>query len=107
MELFKKILSMSWNRYVLVAIIFLILIFVFGPSNLFVQWELSKKLKEVEAEKQFYLDEIVKNQKASEELMTNDDNLERYAREKYWMKRDSEDVFLIIRRDKAAKTTKK
>jgi len=107
MELLKKILGISWNRYFLVALLFFIWIFVFGPSRLTVQWDLSDKVEEVEAEKQFYLDEIAKNHKASEELMTNDDNLERYARERYWMKRDNEDVYLVIREDGESKTKKK
>ncbi len=100
MKTLGKILEVSVNRYVITFVVFALWIFVFGPSRLTIQWDLSNKLEKVQAEKQFYLDEIAKNVKASEELLTNDDNLERYAREKYWMKRDNEDVYLVIRKDK-------
>ena len=99
MKTLGKILEVSVNRYVITFVVFALWIFVFGPSRLTIQWDLSNKLEKVQAEKQFYLDEIAKNVKASEELLTNDDNLERYAREKYWMKRDNEDVYLVIRKD--------
>jgi cell division protein FtsB len=98
MKTLGKILEVSVNRYVITFVIFALWIFVFGPSRLTIQWDLSNKLEKVQSEKQFYLDEIAKNVKASEELLTNDDNLERYAREKYWMKRDNEDVYLVIRK---------
>ena len=98
MKTLGKILEVSVNRYVITFVIFALWIFVFGPSRMTIQWDLSSKLEKVQAEKQFYLDEIAKNVKASEELLTNDDNLERYAREKYWMKRDNEDVYLVIRK---------
>lgn len=107
MKFLGKLLGMSWNKYFITSVIFFLWIFVFGPSRLTIQWDLSKKLELVEAEKQFYLDEIAKNQKSSEDLMTNDDNLERFAREKYWMKRDNEDVYLVIRKDNKTKTKKK
>jgi cell division protein FtsB len=100
MKTLGKILEVSVNRYVITFVIFALWIFVFGPSRLTIQWDLSNKLEKVQSEKQFYLDEIAKNVKASEELLTNDDNLERYAREKYWMKRDNEDVYLVIRKGK-------
>ena len=59
---------------------------------------LRNDLQKLQAEKQFYLDEIRKDKAAVEVLMTDERNLERFAREKYLMKRDNEDVYLIIRR---------
>ncbi len=72
-----------------------------------VQHRLEKKFEEVESEKKFYLEEIEKNQKISQDLMTNMDNLERFAREKYWMKRDNEDVYLVIIEGASNQTKKK
>jgi len=85
----------------------MVLIFGFGPSNLMVQHRLNKELEKVETEKKFYLEEIEKNRNISKVLMTNQDNLERFAREHYWMKRDNEDVYLVIREDGEIRTMKK
>ena len=104
MELIKKTLSFFWNRYVIAFSIFVVFVLILGPNNLRTQYRLSKVEADIRAERQFYLNEIEKNQKASEELMTNIDNLERFAREKYWMKRDNEDVYLIIRASDSKKS---
>ena len=107
MVLVKKIISILTNRYVLTSIVFMVLIFGFGPNNLMVQHRLNNKLEKVETEKKFYLKEIEKDRNISKVLMTNKDNLERFAREHYWMKRDNEDVYLVIREDGETKTKKK
>jgi len=107
MDLFKKTLGFLWNRYVIAFLVFVLFVLILGPNNLRTQYRLSKVEEDIRNERQFYLDEIEKNRKISEELMTNLDNLERFAREKYWMKRDNEDVYLIIRREEGdSKKTK-
>lgn len=53
-------------------------------------------LNDVKEEKQFYLEEIKKDSIAIMELTTDKENLEKFAREKYLMKKDDEDIFLII-----------
>ena len=107
MKFVTGLVSFILNRYIIATGAFILLVLVFGPSNLSTQWELSKKVDKVETEKQFYLNEIEKNRKASKELMTNMDNLERFAREKYWMKRENEDVYLVIRSGGTIQTKKK
>jgi cell division protein FtsB len=107
MKFNKNTLGFLYNRYVIVGAILGSMIFLFGPNNIKVQHRLNKKLEKVEAEKQFYLREIEKNRKISNDLLTNEDNLERFAREQYWMKRDNEDVFLVIREGAETKTRKK
>ncbi|MEP7171776.1 MAG: septum formation initiator family protein, partial [Bacteroidota bacterium] len=47
-------------------------------------------------DKQFYLDEIKDNKEKLNELMSSPANLEKFAREKYYMKKDNEDVFVIV-----------
>jgi len=104
MKFDKKKLTFLYNPYILVGVIMGSMIFLFGTNNLRVQHRLNQKLEKLENEKQFYLREIEKNKKISHDLMTNEDNLERFAREKYWMKRDNEDVFIVIRDSSVFKT---
>jgi cell division protein FtsB len=55
---------------------------------------LNKQLEELEDNKKYYQDEIRKDQE-NIKLLKNPDQIEKYAREKYYMKRDSEDVYII------------
>ena len=76
---------------------FVVYISFFDSNNLLRQKDLLQELKKVEKERQYYLQEIKENQTTTNELLNNIDLLEKYAREKYLMKRDDEDIFLIIR----------
>lgn len=55
---------------------------------------LNKQLDELEDNKKYYQDEIKKDEE-NIKLLKNPDQIEKYAREKYYMKRDSEDVYII------------
>ncbi|HRN98314.1 MAG TPA: septum formation initiator family protein, partial [Flavobacterium sp.] len=56
--------------------------------------ELDSQIDELEDNKQYYKDEIKKDSQ-SIRLLKNPDHVERYAREKYYMKKDSEDIYII------------
>jgi cell division protein FtsB len=55
---------------------------------------LNKQLDELEDNKKYYQDEIRKDSENIKQLK-NPDQIEKYAREKYYMKRDSEDIYII------------
>ena len=55
---------------------------------------LDKEVNELEDNKQYYQDEIKRDQQAIK-LLKNPDQVEKYAREKYYMKKDSEDIYII------------
>lgn len=56
--------------------------------------DLNKQIDELEANKKYYQDEIKKDNQNIKKLQ-NLDHVEHYAREKYYMKRDSEDIYII------------
>ncbi len=60
---------------------------------------MSKKLSEKEEEKEFYLQKISEVKKDREELLSNQELLEKYAREKYLMKKPAEDLFIIVKQE--------
>lgn len=70
----------------------------FDKNDVFTQYELIEKCYKLEKEKQYYLTEIEENRKNLEELKTNKKSLETFAREKYLMKKDNEDVFVFVTR---------
>ena len=54
----------------------------------------------MEQERQYYEDQIKENEKELQELLTNKETLEKFAREKYLMKKDNEEIFVILKEEK-------
>ena len=95
-----KLLSLLKNKYFLSTTAFLVWMLFFDRNDLLSQYEYRSQLQKLEQEKQFYTQEIAKVQKDLDELTTNKDKLEKFAREHYLMKRDNEDVFVIIEEER-------
>lgn len=73
---------------------------IFIDSNdLISRYQMGAKLNALENEKAYYEEKIVEVEKDRTELMTNKELLEKFAREKYLMKKESEDVFIIQIKD--------
>jgi cell division protein DivIC len=69
---------------------------VFLDSNdLISRFKMSSKMRSLENEKEYYLEKISEVEKDRMELMTNKVLLEKFAREKYLMKKETEDIFII------------
>ncbi|MDD3255220.1 MAG: septum formation initiator family protein [Parabacteroides sp.] len=83
------------NKYWLVTILFLGLTFTAGDSNLYKRYLYIKKIQELEKEIKQYKEEIEINTKKLNDLRTDKEGLERFAREEYLMKKADEDVFII------------
>jgi cell division protein FtsB len=70
---------------------------VFIDSNdILTQFKLRSKLNELEKQKEFYLERKAKIQKEREELLSNMELLEKFARERYLMKKESEDLYVVV-----------
>ncbi len=96
-EFYRKYLSRI-NAYWLVTIGFLILTFTAGDSNLYKRYTYDEKIRSLEKEIKHYQHEIEVNSKKLNDLRTDKEGLERFAREEYFMKRKNEDVFIIKER---------
>ena len=84
------------NRYFLVLIFFFAWLIFFDRHDVWTQYRLQQSLNKLKEDKSFYQQKIeeVKQQRLDIEL-----NKEKFAREKYYMKKDNEDVFLMIRKE--------
>ena len=91
-NLIKRILL---NKYLLVLIVFGIFITFFDEYNLISRWNTYLKTKQLEQEVKFYKEEIENNKQKMIELQSSNENLEKFAREQFLMKKDDEDVFII------------
>ena len=70
----------------------------FDSEDLMLQYRLRKKLRDLEVEKAYYLEKIEKIQQDRRELANNENLLEKFAREKYFMKKKTEDLYVIVDR---------
>lgn len=92
----KRLIDLLSNKYFLVTTAFLVWMLFFDRNDFMSQYEYSTQLGKLQEEKEFYTKEISQVQKDLEELTTNRERLEKFAREKYHMKKDNEDVYVII-----------
>jgi cell division protein FtsB len=60
------------------------------------QWRLTKQLWELEDQKEFYKQKKIQIQQERKELFGNPDLLEKFAREKYLMKKPTEDLYVVV-----------
>lgn len=86
------------NKYAIVTAIFLFILLFSDRNGLVNQWEQKAKFNKVLDENQYFRTEIDKLNKDHENLFSNAKNLEKYAREKYLMKRDDEDVYIVVKK---------
>jgi cell division protein FtsB len=92
-----KIFRILTNRFFIATIAFGIWITFFDNYSLIRQFKLKRELNELEEMKQNYRDQIEENKCELQELVTNKKTLEKFAREKYLMKRDNEDIYIVIK----------
>ncbi len=84
------------NKYVLSLVLFVIWILIFDPNNIARRVTGWSTIKKLETEKQFYIDKIKEDSIELNQLRTDNEKLEKYAREHYKMKKENEDVYVII-----------
>jgi len=107
MKFFKKTIPVLINKYTITIAAFLVWVIIFDRNNLIFSYNLKSQLNKLKKEKEYYSTEIKKNKEAIKELTTNNKTLEKFAREKYLMKKENEDIFVIIRPEKDSLEKKK
>ena len=93
-DFYNKYLSRI-NAYWLVTIVFFALTVVIGDSSLDKRYTYDEKIRSLEKEIKHYQKEIEINSKKLNDLHTDKEGLERFAREEYFMKKPNEDVYII------------
>ncbi|MFC4097954.1 FtsB family cell division protein [Euzebyella saccharophila] len=90
----KKWFSLLTNVYILVATVFVIWMLFFDTNSLLIHLELKKEINKLEKQQEFLKQEIAKDKKILEKL-SDPDELEKFAREKYYLKKKNEEIYLI------------
>lgn len=95
-ELLIKILTNSFNKYLIVLGGFIVWIMFFDGNNLMQHRKNLAELEQLEKQVKFYKHKIEADKRKLYELQTNDENLEKFAREQFLMKKADEDIFVIV-----------
>lgn len=82
------------NLYVMVLTIFVVWMLFFDTNSLLIHRELRKEIKNLEKTQQFLRNEIEKDKKIIEKL-SDTNELEKFAREQYYLKKKEEEIYLI------------
>lgn len=96
---YKIVIPYIRNKYLVsTAFVFLWVLF-FDQNNLMDRYKLVREVNQLEKDHEYYLERIHLDSARLIELKTSPENLEKFAREQFLMKKDNEDIFVIVEED--------
>ncbi len=95
-EKLNRTLKILGNKYILTTLIFIVWISFFDGNSLLERATVANKTSKMEREAMYYEKMVKDNKQRLQELRTDNNNLEKYAREQYLMKRNNEDIFIVV-----------
>lgn len=99
MDVLKKIVRYILNRFSKIQLIVIVVVFVcafiIGDSNIFTRFGYDLEISDLRGQIEYYRKKTVDDKRKLQELRSDKDNIEKFARENYRMKKDNEDVFII------------
>ena len=96
MKILTRIPSWLKNKYVITAIGFAVwILFLDDRDFINTHFKQRAELNKLKQSSKYYEEQIANIKKELDQLKSNPETIEKYAREKYLMKRDNEDVFLV------------
>ncbi|PHS61729.1 MAG: septum formation initiator [Flavobacterium sp.] len=103
MSKFSKIKNNKWvqifsNKYLIIILFFVVWMLFFDTNSYLIHQELNDDIEKLENIKAVYKDEI-DNDKLFIENMKDSNELEKFAREKYYLKKENEDIYIIEHQD--------
>ena len=93
-KLNKKYLKPFKNIYFVTLLLFIIWMLFFFFNSWLIHHELNKEMDDLKDQKEYYNKEIQETNKAIKEL-SNEEGVEKLAREEYYMKKENEDIFIV------------
>ena len=83
------------NKYLLTLSVFVVWMLFFDKNDVFTQMQRRRELNEIEDSKAWFSRKIEESKKFSQDIQSDAAAIEKFAREKYHMKRENEDLFII------------
>ena len=96
-QYYNKLPSFVKNKYIIVTISLLVWIAFFDSNNWIKQAGLKSEINELKEQKVHYQTQIKADSVALFDLTNNDETQEKFAREKYFMKKENEDIIIILK----------
>lgn len=93
----QRLIDLFKNKFFLVTVAFVVWMTFFDKNDLLSQYQYRQEVSKLEQERDFYKAETEKVDKDLTELTSNPQQLEKFAREKYLMRKDNEDVFVVVK----------
>ncbi|MEM7186939.1 MAG: septum formation initiator family protein [Bacteroidota bacterium] len=94
----KKWVRVLGNKYTLILILFVVWMVFFDTNSYFIHKELNDDINALQDTKEFYSKEIDADKQFIEKIKDSDE-VEKYAREKYYLKKENEDIYIIEHED--------
>lgn len=92
----EKVPPFLRNKYLLTIIIFIVWLLLLDSNNLVSRYKEMKNLRKLKSDREYYVQRIDEDKRKLLELKTDNQNLEKFAREQYRMKKPDEDLFIIL-----------
>ncbi|HVI45534.1 MAG TPA: septum formation initiator family protein [Chitinophaga sp.] len=83
------------NKFFIASVAFVIWLAFLDKTNLMYQYQFQSEVNKLENQKEFFIKEIRQTREEQQELLSSPEKLEKFAREKYYMKKDNEDLFIV------------
>jgi cell division protein DivIC len=106
-RLTEKIPAIFRNKYLLTVVIFLVWILLFDSNNLIARYREMRELRKLKTDREYYIKRIEADKQKLHELKTDNNNLEKFAREQYLMKKPDEELYIILTPQEDRKITRK
>jgi len=87
------------NKYLVSTVLLVLWVMFFDQNNLIDRYNLIREVSQLEKNHEYYLERISSDSARLIELKTSPENLEKFAREQYLMKKDNEDIFVIVEKE--------
>ena len=98
-EYYDKLPPILKNKFILVTLILIVWVAFFDSNNWIKQAKLKSEIEDLKEQKNYYQDEIEKDSVALFDLTNNKETQEKFAREKFLMKKDNEDIYIIRKKN--------
>jgi cell division protein FtsB len=95
-KILERLPHFARNKFFLTSVFFIVWLMLFDSNNLISRYREQRHLYSLKREKEFYIEKITADGKKLHELQTGNDNLEKFAREQYKMKKPDEDLYIVM-----------
>lgn len=92
----KRVLGLTASQ-IIVILVLLVILFFFSDSSFPKRLKQESEIKNIKAQIELYDKQIEENKEKLNELQSNKDDLEKFARENYYMKKENEEIFIIAK----------